>query len=170
MYSETISDLNSPITTNEGVLSGIFAALAGIWLVIFAFAVFMVICSWKIYQKAGKPGWAAIVPVYNIYVLMKIIGKPWWWTLGIFLVAIPLLGSVLVLIWSLVISLELGQKFGKDIGFSILLLWLFSFIGYPILAFGNAQYNPKAPAIVNFPSENKPLASSSEEKTTKENS
>jgi len=94
--------------------------------------VFMIVSMWKIYEKAGQPGWASIVPIYNIIVYIKIIKKPMWW---IVMFLIPVVNYVF-LIWSVNL---LSKRFGKDVGFTIGLL-LLGFVFYPILAFGDAKY------------------------------
>lgn len=100
-----------------------------LWL---AFVVFLIAAQWKVYEKAGQPGWAAIVPIYNIIVMLKIIGKPTWWLL---LIIFPLTAPIFG-IWALNM---LSKSFGKDEGFTIGLLIL-GFIFYPVLGFGSAQY------------------------------
>lgn len=95
-------------------------------------AVIAIISYWKIFEKAGKPGWAAIIPIYNIIVMLEIIGKPIWW---IFLFFIPCVNFVF-LIWA---TNLLSKSFGQSEGFTVGLL-LLGFIFYPILAFGNYQY------------------------------
>jgi len=94
--------------------------------------VFMIVSMWKIYEKAGQPGWASIVPIYNIIIYIKIIKKPMWW---IIMFLIPVVNYVF-LIWSVNL---LSKRFGKDVGFTIGLL-LLGFVFYPILAFGDAKY------------------------------
>ena len=88
--------------------------------------------EWAIYQKAGKRGWYSLIPVYNILVLLQIVGKSWWWIL---LFLIPFVNIIFV-IWMLNM---LSKSFGKNEGFTIGLLFL-SFIFLPILAFGKAKY------------------------------
>jgi hypothetical protein len=100
-----------------------------IFLVIFLPAV---IGMWKIYEKANKPGWAAIIPIYNIVVFMEIIGKPWWWLL---LWLIPYL-NIIWIIWSWNL---LVKSFGKTEGFTVGVLFL-GFVFIPILGFGDAKY------------------------------
>lgn len=102
------------------------------WIII-VFAVFMIVCRWVIYQKAGKPGWAAIIPIYSTLVLLEIIRKPWWWLL---LMLIPGVNIVFA-IWAINL---LSKSFGKNEGFTLGLI-LLPIIFYPILAFDNsAQY------------------------------
>jgi hypothetical protein len=87
---------------------------------------------WKVFTKAGEPGWAAIVPIYNMIVFLKIVGKPVWW---IILLIIPLVGFV---IW-IMLCIALAQSFGKGAGYGIGLAIL-SPIFFPMLGFGSAQY------------------------------
>ena len=101
-----------------------------------AIAVIYIAAQWRVFQKAGKPGWAAIIPIYNVLILLEIIGKPWYWLL---LMLIPGVNIVLG-IW--MINL-LSKSFGQGVGFTFGLLIL-GFIFYPILAFGNYEY--KGPA------------------------
>jgi hypothetical protein len=88
---------------------------------------------WRIFSKAGRPGWAAIIPIYNIYVLLKIAGRPGWWLI---LYLIPLVNLII----SIVVSIDIAKAFGKGGAFGFFLLWLLGIIGYPILGFGNARY------------------------------
>ena len=114
---------------------GVFAifAILGIFLVpILIVSVIVIISHWKIYEKAGKPGWASLIPIYNIIVLLEIVGKPIWW---IFLILFPCT-SFIFLIW---ITNLLSKSFGQSEGFTIGLL-LLSFIFYPMLGFGNYKY------------------------------
>ncbi|MEG2219710.1 MAG: DUF5684 domain-containing protein [Muribaculaceae bacterium] len=106
------------------------------WITYAVIILFMIICAWIIYEKAGKPGWASIIPFYNCVVMLKIVGKPTWWLILLF---IPVVNAVI----SIIISLRLATSFGKGTGFAIGLIFL-PFIFYPILAFGNAKYTPIA--------------------------
>jgi len=101
-----------------------------------AIVVLMIASLWVIYTKAGKPGWAAIIPIYNIIVLLEIVGKPWWWLL---LMLIPFVNIVFA-IW---MTNLLSKSFGQNEGFTVGLL-LLSIIFYPILAFGSAKYGGPA--------------------------
>lgn len=107
------------------------------WLLYMAVIVFYLFCMWKIYVKAGKPGWAAIVPIYNILVQLEIVGRPWWYLLLMF---VPVVNIVI----AIMIIFDLAKVFGKSTGFGFGLLFL-SFIFIPILAFGDAQY--QAPVV-----------------------
>ncbi|MCG8700294.1 MAG: DUF5684 domain-containing protein, partial [Bacteroidales bacterium] len=102
-----------------------------------AIIIFMIAAMWKIYSKANQPGWACLVPIYNLIVLLDIVGKPRWWI--ILLLIVPF-ANVICGIW--VINL-LSKSFGKETGFTLGLLFL-GIIFYPILGFGSAEY--KGPA------------------------
>ena len=104
-----------------------------------AIIVWMAVTMWFIYEKAGQPGWAAIIPVYNLIVFFRIIEKPWWW---IFLWIIPYL-QLIWIIWGYNL---LAKKFGKSTGFTVGIVFL-GFIFLPILAFGSAQYEGGAKAV-----------------------
>lgn len=127
-----------------------FSPVAGlIWL---AVVVLAIVIMWKFYQKAGRPGWASIVPFYNTWVLCEIAGRPGWW---MFLQFIPIVNLVVTII----IALDIAKKFGKSGAFGIFGLWLFSIIGYAILAFGDSKYEndtaapvePQAPVVPQAP-------------------
>ena len=92
----------------------------------------MIVGIWKVFEKAGKPGWAAIIPIYNLYVLLQVAGKPGWWLVLCF---IPLVNLI---IWIITLVAP-AAKFGKGAGFVIGLIFL-PFIFYPILGFGDAEY------------------------------
>ncbi len=115
---------------------GIIAAMGIFFFIFFGIFLFIIICQWKIYSKAGKPGWAAIVPIYGTIVLLEIVNKPVWWFLLLF---IPLVNVIIAII----VVHRLSLAFGKDVGFTILLL-LLPIVGYPMLAFGDAQYTKPA--------------------------
>jgi hypothetical protein len=102
-------------------------------LISVALAVLGIVIMWKFYKKAGRPGWASIVPFYNTWVLCEIAGRPGWW---MFLQLIPIVNIVVTII----VALDIAKKFGKGGAFGFFGLWLFSIIGYAILAFGDAQY------------------------------
>lgn len=102
--------------------------------VIFILAVVTLIIAsmWTIFTKAGQPGWAAIIPIYNMIVLLKIVGKPTWW---IILFLIPIVNYVFI-IWTYNM---LSKSFGKEEGFTVGLI-LLGVVFFPILAFGDAKY------------------------------
>ncbi len=111
------------------------AWFSGTWLVIEIVWIVLVIAGmWQTFTKAGKPGWGAIIPFYNTYLLIKIAGRPGWWLILFF---IPIVN---IIIW-LVVSLGVSENFGHGAGYGIL-LWLFAPIMYLVLGFGDSQYKP----------------------------
>src|SRR5712692_6896592 len=98
--------------------------------------VFYVWVTWRVFTKAGKRGWAAIIPIYNTIVMLQVAGKPVWW---IFLFLIPLINLIVYIL----MQAGVAKNFGKGTGFAIGLI-LLNFIFLPILAFGDAQYQPAA--------------------------
>ena len=101
------------------------------WL---AITVLVIAGFWKTFVKAGEPGWAILVPIYNVIVLLKIAGKPTWWFL-LFLV------PVVNLVIGIMVAIAIANNFGKGTGFGIGLA-LLPFVFYPMLGFGDAEYNP----------------------------
>jgi Family of unknown function (DUF5684) len=101
-------------------------------LIYLAIIVVIIAGMWKVFVKAGKPGWASIVPIYNIIVLLEIAGKPLWWIILLF---IPIVNLVILVL----IAIEIAKAFGKGTGFGLGLAFL-GFIFYPILGFGDAVY------------------------------
>ena len=97
-----------------------------------ALVVFIIAAIWKVFVKAGQPGWAAIIPIYNIYIMTKIAGKPGIWTL---LCLIPVVNYI----FSIWLYNMISKSFGKDEGFTVGLV-LLGFIFWPILGFGGAKY------------------------------
>ena len=105
-------------------------------IIMLAFLIFFIASFWKIFSKAGEPGWACLIPIYNTIVLLKIVGRPWWWLL---LMLIPIVGLIIVII----VYIDLAKSFGKGGGFAAGLI-LLGFIFFPILGFGDATYNGPA--------------------------
>ena len=108
------------------VIGLVFAAIY------FGVIILMLAGFWKVFSKAGKPGWAAIIPIYNLVILLEIAGKPLWWIVLFF---IPLANFVAAIL----VSIEVAKAFGKGAGFGLGLVFL-SPIFYPILGFGSAEY------------------------------
>jgi Family of unknown function (DUF5684) len=99
-------------------------------------ALLLIVAMWKVFTKAGQPGWASIIPIYNIYIWCKIVGRPWWWIL---LMLIPFVNFIICII----LCIDLAKSFGKGVGFGIGLA-LLGIIFFPILGFGSAQYQGPA--------------------------
>lgn len=123
--SESITD-QAALTA----LSGTSSVVVVIWYVIVAIAL------WRVFTKAGYAGILAIIPIVNLFILVKIAGYSAWMGL---LYLIPIVNIV----FAIFVALRTGERFGKGGAFSIFLLWLFSVIGYLILGFGSAKYTPR---------------------------
>lgn len=116
-------------SVDTGVLGAALGAFMFFYLLVF---VIIIAGMWKIFEKAGKPGWAAIIPIYNLIILLEIVGKPVWW---IILLLIPFVNFVILII----LAHQLSLSFGQGVGITILLIIL-PFIGYPLLGFGSSKY------------------------------
>jgi hypothetical protein len=99
-----------------------------------AVVVLFIASMWKVFAKAGQPGWAAIVPIYNVYIMLKIAGRPGWWLL---LFLLPLVNLII----GIIVAIDIAKAFGRGTGFGVGLA-LLGFIFYPILAFGDDRYQP----------------------------
>jgi hypothetical protein len=128
--------------TGASLLGGFFASMGLMMLISSAVGILMLISQWKIYKKAGKNGWECLIPIYNIIVLLEIVGLPTWY-IALFFVPFANIYAMFK------IFIELAHKFGKSTGFGVLTAF-FSPICLPILAFGkdnvfeggNNQVNP----------------------------
>ena len=98
-----------------------------------ALALIAIIGLWKMFVKAGQPGWAVLIPIYNAYILLKIVGRPGWWLL---LFLIPLVNIAI----AIVVSIDVAKSFGQGALFGIILIFLLGGIGYLILGFGDYRY------------------------------
>lgn len=134
--SPTPADTSSPNAADNaaGAAAGILGAGCGcvgtiIWLGV---VLITIIGLWKMFVKAGKPGWAAIVPIYNIIVICEITGRPVWWVV---LTLIPFVNLIVLII----LFIDLAKAFGKSAGYGLGMVIL-PFIFFPMLGFGAAQY------------------------------
>lgn len=101
-----------------------------VWVIEVVIAVVMIASMWKVFTKAGQPGWAAIIPIVNLYFLCKVAGRPGWWLL-LLLICFP--------IFYIIICIDVAKRFGQGVGFAIGMI-LLGVIFWPILGFGSAQY------------------------------
>lgn len=118
------ANLNNTASDGSDISIFILAAIALFILIRFSY--------WKIYKKAGKPGWAAFIPVYSSIVFLQIVGRPIWW---IAWMIIPFVNIII----SITIIIDLVKSFGKNIGFAVATYFL-RFLFLPILAFGKSEY------------------------------
>jgi hypothetical protein len=131
-----MQDYSSTTTTGDAGAVGLYLVFA-----IILYFVFCYILS-RVFTKANKPAWAAYVPIYNGWVIFEIGGKPGWWVLAGF---IPFIGGIISFVLYIIVSLEIAKRFGKSSVFGIFGLWLFSLIGYIILAFDDSKYQGSNP-------------------------
>ncbi len=120
-------------TSSQPVSAGATAGLIVLQLVILVVAIVLIVSMWKLFKKAGRPGWAAIIPFYNAYILIKIAGRPGWWLV---LYLIPIVNLII----GIIIVIDIAKAFGKSGAWGFWMLYILSFIGYPILGFGSTQY------------------------------
>jgi hypothetical protein len=119
-----------PSSGGGGLIGALFGgAFALIWL---AVGVLVFVSLWKIFEKAGKPGWAGIVPIYNIIVWLEIVGRPIWWIVLMFVPCVSIVVGILLCI-------DLAKAFGKDAGYGVGMA-LLPFVFFPMLAFSDARY------------------------------
>jgi len=107
-----------------------------LWFLYIAAIVAFVAGLWMVFTKAGEDGWKAIIPIWNVLILLKIVGREWWW---IILMLIPIVGFI---VW-IIVALDLAKSYGRGTGFGIGLI-IFPYIWTIILGFGSDTY--KGPA------------------------
>jgi len=129
----------------EAVAAGIAAFFAAFFLVFVVIGLVTLIGMWKVFAKAGQPGWAVLVPIYNIIVLLRVAGLPWYWVFAPFVAIIPILGWIAYIVWIVWVHHRISTRFGQGVGFTIGLT-LLGPIFWLILGFGSAQYVAEQPA------------------------
>ncbi len=120
-------------SSNGGGIGGMVVVV-----IYLAIIVLMIAGMWKMFTKAGQAGFLAIIPIVNAYIILKIVGRPWWWLI---LMLIPI---VSLIVW-IIAMLDLAKSFGKGVGFAVGLI-LLGPIFVCILGFGSAQYQGPAAA------------------------
>ena len=125
------------MSAGTGALLGAMAtAMLGSLIFAAIVAIYMIVVMWKIFEKAGKPGWAALIPIYNTVVLFQICGlNPWLLLLAL----VPVVGYIAIAIIAIISIFRLAKSFGKSVGFGFGMLFL-SIIFYSILAFDSSTY------------------------------
>ena len=104
----------------------------GMTLFYIAVMVVFIIAEWRIYEKGGQPGWAVLIPFYNLYVLLIMVGRPWWWLLLMLIPGVNFIVGIIVLN-------DLSKSFGQGVGFTLGLIFL-SPIFILLLGFGDFKY------------------------------
>lgn len=108
------------------------------WL---AFGAIVIVGGWKMFEKAGQPGWAIVVPFYNLYTMLKVAGRPGWWLILYF---IPVVNFIVMI----VVAIDIAKAFGQGAAFGFFLLFLLCGIGYLILGFGDYEYQGGAATAI----------------------
>jgi hypothetical protein len=128
------------------VLAALTPSYAGLFgslvfdVVVVVLVVVEVAGMWMVFEKAGEPGWGSLIPLYNLYLLCRIAGRPgWWWLLAF----VPVAGGLIWFILNLIVSLDIARQFDKGSGFGVG-LWLLGFIFYPMLGFSDAHYGRRS--------------------------
>lgn len=148
VLAQSFNSYDTTMTTQDSAGFAGLAIFSGFFLIIWvALVVINIVALWKIFEKAGVPGWKSIVPIYNTWTLAEIAGKPGWWSLVLLLAWIPVVGAIASMVVYLIIALELAKRFGKDTVFAIVGLVIFSMVGLLILAFGDAKYQAETPPV-----------------------
>lgn len=149
-YGFTNSDYTTSVAT--GAVAGTVTAVIIVYAIIMlAITAFSIVALWKIFKKAGKEGWIALVPFYNLYTLFEITWGNGWLFLLIFLSIIPIVGAIAVFVILIITDVKLAKVFGKSGGFAVGLVFL-SVIFMGILAFDKSEYvgiEGKTPATPN---------------------
>lgn len=119
------------LQNNDGNPLGIVFSVFSI-TVVFAIIVAVISGMWKTFTKAGEPGWGALIPFLNLYLMTRIARRPGWWTI---LMIIPLINIV----FNIIVTIGIAENFRKSAAFGIGLFFL-PFIFYPMLGFSDAVY------------------------------
>ena len=120
-----------------GLTTGLLMFYIFVWIISIAISVVQIIGMWKVFKKAGKNGWEAIVPFYNTWTLFEISGYPGYY---MFFGFIPCAGPIILIVFEILAAISLSKKFNKSGGFAALLI-LVPVVGYCMLGFGNDTYD-----------------------------
>ena len=142
-----IASLLAQASGNEeaALAAGLVAFFAAFFFVFLVIGLVVVVGMWKTFDKAGQPGWAAIVPFYNLVVMFRIGGQSGWFALSYLLNFIPIIGTLAflgIIIWN---HVNISKRFGQGVGFAIGLV-LLAPIFWLILGFGSSKYLAEQPA------------------------
>lgn len=124
--------------TNIGALLSTFGTFIAIFgIIIIAVLAFNIIARWKLYVKAGKPGWASLVPIYSTIILFEIIGYKWYYIFFLALSSVPIIGPIAFILFTFSYNIKLAKSFGQNAGFGIGLS-LVNIVFTAIVAFDNS--------------------------------
>lgn len=138
--NSSIASLLAQVSDNDAAVAGGILALLGAFMFVFALVgLVVVIGMWKTFSKAGQPGWAVIIPIYNLVVLFRVAGQSGWLALTFLLNFIPVIGGLAwlgIVIWN---HVNVSKRFGHGVGFALGLVFLAP-IFWLILGFGSSKY------------------------------
>ena len=142
-----IASLLAQASGNEeaALAAGLVAFFAAFAFVFIAIGLAFLIGMWKVFTKAGQPGWAVLIPVYNFILLLRIAGLAWYWVFTPLIILIPILGAIAYLVWVVWVHHRISTRFGQGVGFTIGLT-LLGPIFWLILGFGSSKYLAEQPA------------------------
>ena len=123
--SGVVVDQTTNTAADGGMLSTMLVLIGAVYL-------FFLVATWKLYFKAGRPGWASLIPIYTTVVFCRICGRSGWLTLALMIPGVNVIVSIML-------SVDLARVFGRGTGFALGLIFL-SPIFFPILAFGSSRY------------------------------
>lgn len=118
-------------TSYENTESGGYSPTT--FIIFLVFTAISLVAMWRVFEKAKQPGWTVFIPIYNLSIQLRIVGRPGWWLL---LYLIPVVNVIV----TIVVAIDLAKAFGKSTTFGVVGLWLFNIIGILILGFGDAKY------------------------------
>jgi hypothetical protein len=132
-----MDDFTMGETTGLGMLMAMGAVFFIFSIVVYLFIGF---CLGKVFEKAGKPLWAGFIPIYNLIIILQIVGRPIWWVAFLLAAIIPVVGGLVCLAVAIIIGIDLAKSFGKDTLWGVLTA-LFGIVMIPIMAFSkDIQY------------------------------
>jgi hypothetical protein len=147
----TLTTILAQASENQeaAALGALLALIAGFGMILVAgivvIGIVTLIGMWKVFTKAGEPGWAVLIPIYNIIVLLRVAGLPWYWVFTPLILIIPFLGAIAYLAWIVWVHHRISTNFGQGVGFTIGLT-LLGPIFWLILGFGSSKYVAEQPA------------------------
>jgi len=127
LFAQSSDSTDAAVQAGAAIVGLIFALLG------LAIGVVVIVGMWKIFVKAGQPGWASLIPIYNLYIMCQITAKPAWWML------LLLFCPGVNLVFAILLTVALANSFGKGTGYALGLIFL-PFVFYPMLGFGDASY------------------------------
>jgi hypothetical protein len=104
-----------------------------LFLIYLAVWIVNIVGYWIVFRKADQPGWAAIIPIYSTIVLLRVVGRPWWWLLLLWLPPLYV-----------IVYLDLAKSFRRSLWFGIWMAMFLSIILVPVIAFGASRYHGAA--------------------------